>query len=541
MLEKSSREIGNECSLYHLSKKNKQVGNEETKEEIKKQKLSSFIQTTTRKYSMIYNTIITHEYPDLDAMLCCYLLKKYGKEKYPGIESAQIQFYPAGRLPDNKLPSELEEDGILAVDIGGGRLDTHPQGNTVEEEKLCLSAANLVARDLEVHTKESLINLLEFTRLQDSTGQSLKSRNPVDHTVSMPNIIKGALIYYGNNFHDMISFFMKVFEAIEYAQDSPSNPFVKNANFACYVSNDSIYIPSVLDLRHLLISYTIEKFLNKKWDKVKQDKTYKVQDNFASFIKTLGLSCYNELQKILMYVQQIGHDSYLLNSNRETDETVSLKNIIKGFYYLKNKNIEDIYPLIFCLFECIIAFERDWNEAIDEYKEKKELYEVDKVKFVAIKASRGAVVKVARWQDRADMIVYQDEKHLHISISINRTGRLRNYKLKRLASRLRIAEVFYGGIDKEEDQEYTDIGEIATWFLHQSEKLLVHGSQKAYRPPSKIPFDIITQLIITELKKGRKLPEAFCPEDSCTYNQCKFYQLRLPNCFSHRENIRKNE
>ncbi len=64
--------------------------------------------------------IVTHRFPDLDALLCCWLLRRFGESRYPGIAEVPIDFWNAGDLPEGKTPEDLEREGTLLVDTGGG-------------------------------------------------------------------------------------------------------------------------------------------------------------------------------------------------------------------------------------------------------------------------------------------------------------------------------------------------------------------------------------------------------------------------------------
>lgn len=140
---------------------------------------------------MQIKTIISHESPDLDSILSIYLLRRYGSRKYPGIDLARLKFCPAGVLPGNKSPEDLENEGILAVDTGGGRLDTHPVKNKSDDSNIDKCASRLVAEDLGVERLPELEQILIFSLLQDIEGRSLQSRDAGDHAFSLPNIIAG--------------------------------------------------------------------------------------------------------------------------------------------------------------------------------------------------------------------------------------------------------------------------------------------------------------------------------------------------------------
>lgn len=141
--------------------------------------------------------LLTHENPDLDATLSIWLLRRFGREKYPGVQDLPVMFLPAGVTPGNRHPDELElEEGILAVDTGGGRLDTHARDGIFDERKRDKSAALLVAEDLGVEGLPALQKLLQFVTLQEIKGRSISSNQPMDHMVSMPNLVRGLNIRY---------------------------------------------------------------------------------------------------------------------------------------------------------------------------------------------------------------------------------------------------------------------------------------------------------------------------------------------------------
>lgn len=493
---------------------------------------------------MLFHTIVTHEHPDLDAMLCCYLLKKYGSNRYRGLEEADILFCPAGRLPEGKTPDELEKEGFLAVDIGGGRLDTHPSGHSITEEKKTLSAANLVAKDLGVDCEERLESLLEFARIHDSLGKSLRSRNPIDHLMALPNLIRGASFHFGTSFHSITTFFFKIFEAIEHAHGATRENFFDNDSCVLSVSNDTIFFPKKAHLRTLFAGYLFKRYSQQQYSYSFENPPEDAQSwhSIADVIAHCQLQDKPSLEKIIDFVTQIKPNRFLLSSKFPMDETVSLINIIRGLYAQHNDDVAACLEQIFLLLDYIVAHEENWYNAIEEYQSKRQLFTLRDAKVVVVSAKIGAVAKVARWLDKADLTVFHDEVKEHIGISVNRTGKLRKLRLGRLASKIRMAEI---NINKEFATVATDnldaIGEIAGWFLHQSEKLLIHGSPKAHREPSQVPFAIITELILSEIEFEKKLPDMFCPKNKCLHKRCCFYKLRLPNCFHHRRLCEKTQ
>lgn len=64
-------------------------------------------------------TIITHVFPDLDAVAACWLIKRF----LPDWEDATIGFVPAGSTFENKDPDQ--DSNVMHVDTGLGQFDHH--------------------------------------------------------------------------------------------------------------------------------------------------------------------------------------------------------------------------------------------------------------------------------------------------------------------------------------------------------------------------------------------------------------------------------
>ena len=133
--------------------------------------------------------IVTHPTPDLDALLCVYLLRRFGSDQIEGVGDCALEFMSPNEVEERGGAEALEAEGYLLVDLGGGRFDNHPRPGS--EGDLDASAAELVAEHLGVRRLGELGKILEFCARQDLKGESLRSRDPVDHAVAMPAIIEG--------------------------------------------------------------------------------------------------------------------------------------------------------------------------------------------------------------------------------------------------------------------------------------------------------------------------------------------------------------
>lgn len=163
-------------------------------------------------------TIVVHGRPDLDAITGIWLLKKFGKEKFPGIAKARIEFLEnGGELPEEKSADELEKEGIIYVDCGRGRFDHHPAAEYPED-----CAATLIAKYLEIDDDPTLETILRFVVNNDLKGQS----HPFDlaYTIKLmhghhPNepeqVISWAIEALEAKYHDQLLFFSSTREEYE--------------------------------------------------------------------------------------------------------------------------------------------------------------------------------------------------------------------------------------------------------------------------------------------------------------------------------------
>ena len=78
-----------------------------------------------------FNKIILPSRPHPDTILGIFLLKTFGKEKYPGIENASIDIWQ--ELPKGETLESLERKGVLVLDLGGGKFDHHKKGKTLSQ------------------------------------------------------------------------------------------------------------------------------------------------------------------------------------------------------------------------------------------------------------------------------------------------------------------------------------------------------------------------------------------------------------------------
>ncbi|MDP3994342.1 MAG: chromate resistance protein [bacterium] len=97
--------------------------------------------------------IVTHHHPDLDALTCIWLIKRF----LSGFASAQVKFVPSGQTYRMVEP-DIDSD-ILHVDTGLGELDHHQKRAFTSAAKKTLAKVSQ-SRDLKKLDKEALKRLV---------------------------------------------------------------------------------------------------------------------------------------------------------------------------------------------------------------------------------------------------------------------------------------------------------------------------------------------------------------------------------------------
>jgi len=128
--------------------------------------------------STIFQTIILPTRPQPDTILSIFLFKKFGKEKYPGIEKAKVEIWQD--LPGNESSGSLEEKGVLALDVGGGKFDHHQRRKTLSQ---------LVAEDLGIINDSALQKLLTYGERDDKYGLGTISSDSLDKAFGLSGLI----------------------------------------------------------------------------------------------------------------------------------------------------------------------------------------------------------------------------------------------------------------------------------------------------------------------------------------------------------------
>ncbi len=448
--------------------------------------------------------ILTHQNPDLDAILSVLLLKKYGKEKFPGVEEAEVIFSSANSLPENKTTAELEKEGVLAVDIGGGRFDTHPVENQTDADKLEHSAADLVAEYLGVLEKEGWKDIIEYVRQHDVEGRNVQSTDYIHQLPTIMTILSGLKIIH----KDHPDFDQVIIEEGSKILDELSQGVIKRS------AEEWKKIPNLSDFA--------DRYLEDK--DVNQENP---PDEYRSFIE---------------WNNRLRDKPEKAYPKKHLDRVMSFKSLFPGVYFTASKETEKITQRLIKYFDAIIEREKEWYRSLEEFDNKGELRKIGEKVIIAIIASEnGLAFKAARFRGKADLIVYRDPSSGATTFQIKRNGPLRRLNMKNLAAKVRIAEC----IEKDGKPDYKNLhkqGIVNGWFLHQSDNLLICGSKKATEfEPSKIALSDLADIAASEINWEMKLPTKYCPDDRCIGRDCLYYQKQFPTCKNHRNRTKAPE
>jgi len=125
-----------------------------------------------------YKKIILPTRPQPDTIVAIFFLKFLGRNKYPGIEKAEIGILQD--LPNNETSETLEQKGVLALDLGKGKFDHHQTGKTLSQ---------LVAEDLKISVEPSVKKLLDYAERDDKFGKGIISTDQIDKAFGLSGLI----------------------------------------------------------------------------------------------------------------------------------------------------------------------------------------------------------------------------------------------------------------------------------------------------------------------------------------------------------------
>ena len=126
-----------------------------------------------------FHTVVIPVRPQPDTLAAIFLLKQFGREKYPGIEEARVEI---NNSIGNEPTSVLHARGILPLDVGGGGLDHHAAQSKT-------TASQLVADDLGIADLPSIQKLLQYAERDDKYGKGTISTDPLDRLFGFSGLV----------------------------------------------------------------------------------------------------------------------------------------------------------------------------------------------------------------------------------------------------------------------------------------------------------------------------------------------------------------
>ena len=151
------------------------------------------------------NTIAIYPKIQADTATAVFIIQKYGGERYPGIETANVVFW--NRVPEGQSAEDIEASGTLLLDLGG-RYDHHVSNKAEGKRSECLST--LVAKDLDVEQNPELKKVLSWAKRDDLEGKGTVSADPLDRAFGLSGIIMNFNRLYRDRLPDALRIILEI-------------------------------------------------------------------------------------------------------------------------------------------------------------------------------------------------------------------------------------------------------------------------------------------------------------------------------------------
>jgi len=181
------------------------VGSEE---DLKKLKPAQLSEESDKPAKIKTIALPTRSQPD--TIIAIFILKQFGGDKFVGIGDADYGVME--RMKDGETNETLMQQGILAVDIGGGMFDHH-------SKPFQTTASNLVSEYLGVRDNPALSKLLQFAERDDFFGKGIISNDPLDRAFGLSGLIGSLNKKYVNEPGKVIEIVLPIIEAF-YAEEN---------------------------------------------------------------------------------------------------------------------------------------------------------------------------------------------------------------------------------------------------------------------------------------------------------------------------------
>ena len=470
-------------------------------------------------------TIISHFYPDIDAILGTWLLRNFGRSKYAGIEQAEIFLIPAGLIPEEIVHASLEKGfQLIAVDTGQRDFDTH--GKDISEK----SASLMIARELGIENYPALAPIIQFVERNDATGESLSASDHLSQNLLWPSLIKGIHLYKDWTKSDIFEDMLPLLDAAASLES-----FSPDEVCAWWqVRPDEDFNSKLMAIVHKCFANDMQS-----------DRSPFAKYHFSEI---LGLNK-NDSVAVCPLFRDFLKNSRLAEFFKDRDKYphAYLKNSLIGVlisYALKDAfPIELIEKQLRPVLKGLILSEIEWFDVcreIDEghclslYTFKSKGVKKNKYNMCYVKHASPLITKAIRYKSKKVGIILCDNPSINsISIILNHNSPLQNLKLNGLAALLRRGETL---ARKQKwyltNQQSHNSGHLMRWYLHDSGKMLMNGSFKspASEPTVMNSLQMINLLAVFLSDNIPISTSLGCPGGYCRKKACIFYDLKLPIC-----------
>ncbi len=153
---------------------------------------------------MNYHSIVLPTRSQPDTIVAIFLLKKFGKEVFPGVLNAEIKVLSV--LPEGKKPEDMEKEGYILIDIGGGIFDHH--GKVPET-----CASILIAKHLGIFENPALKKMIDYAERDDRFGKGTVSEDMLDRAFGLSGLIAALNKKYSSEPIKVIDIVLPLIEA----------------------------------------------------------------------------------------------------------------------------------------------------------------------------------------------------------------------------------------------------------------------------------------------------------------------------------------
>lgn len=419
-----------------------------------------------------------HVRPDIEEILALAMLSIHGESSFPGVSKAAVKFVnPEDPDCDGKA---AEEQGVLMVGVGHGRLDEHPKNGERGKEGEC--AATLVAKELGIFNLPEWKRLLAFVTANDLEG--------VGSAFDIGYIPK---ILYGRMPHKNV--FLWAFKAVLAIHNE---------------EKENIRLGVVYDAQKdaWLFDRIFAMWLKRKFGEKEISEKESLDFIFDDSDKTLGTALWISdklgvardpaLEQLMEFAKDRSTASDMFNIR-------GVPAII--FRHCQARDYDGRADVMDWAFT---ALEAKYEEQIkfttttaEEFKLKSQIntfvYRGRKLKMAVLPdCDNPQIAKFARSKAGGYVaVIIQQNRSGNVQIFTNRRCGI---DLGKLAQSLRFAEQeAAGSIEVTDSDRLQSEGMLARWYYHHTGQMLLNGSLKAKVPPTCLSLAKIGELALEAL------------------------------------------